>query len=143
MQSVHQLREQARQAAEAAWVRANGEVLKAEAKVQENIRLRDRTMEEYVAMFLSGSLSAHEAALHTGYMTVLEERIREAQRELQQRQVERDAARRRLLEASVQAEATAKLRELQVTRHRAEVEREEQNQLDEISAIRATRRRMD
>jgi flagellar export protein FliJ len=142
LETVHNLRERARQEAEAELARASGAVMRAAEELAEARRKREQAMDDYVQTFLDGRLSFPETTLRAGYLVVLAERIAEAERQLTERERECEAARQKLVTVTAAAEATAKLRDHQFARHRAALEREEQQQLDEIAMLKAARQRM-
>lgn len=142
LQTVHQLRERAQADAEAELARANGEVARAIETVESAKQAREDAMNTYTQMFLSGQLSHAETMLRAGYLIVLADRIIEAQKILAEREREREVVRQKVIAATTRAEATATLRDQQFAEYRAEAEREEQEQLDEIATLRAARHRL-
>jgi flagellar export protein FliJ len=142
LQAVHNLRERARAEAEAEMARARGEAAQARAKLEEAGAAHARAMEDYRQMIFEGKFSSLETMIQAGYLKVLAERIAEAQKNLAGCEGECEQARQKLIAATVEAEATAKLRHRQFEKYQRECDREEQQQMDEIAALQAARSRM-
>ncbi len=140
LQSVHDVREQEREQAERQLAQASSEVARAATNADEATGNKARALEEFAARLRPGDLDASEAALRASYLLTLDQRETLARREVSAREHERERCRRVAIETTRAAEATAKLRERQQSRHRADALRAEQNDLDELATLAAARR---
>jgi flagellar export protein FliJ len=141
LQTLHAVRERAREEAEAALAAAHARVAEAEAELARAAEARRLALESNAAFLGVGEINSHEIALRASYVGVLDQRISEARRQLIEAERERDARRAAAVAAATAAEATAKLREKHRARHEAEAARAEQESLDELATIASARRR--
>lgn len=140
LQALHDLRRRAREEAEAALASAHAAVVQAEADLAEAVNARRAALESNAARLGPGEINPHEVALRASYTAVLDRRIAEAQARLREAERERAAKLQAAIAAATAAEATTKLRDKHRARHDAEVNRAEQELLDELAAIASARR---
>jgi flagellar FliJ protein len=129
--TVHNLREQRRDAAELELGRAAAAVQDAAAAIEAIQRQRDAL--ETKLSKTTGLVYADELALQLNYLNYLDEREQAARQQLAARERERETCRQAALHAGREAEVTAQLRERQQARHTAEAGRVEQEMLDEMA----------
>lgn len=140
LQAVHDLRETKRSEAERHLVAAEAALCSARAQVEEAARARESAAMTYASEYARGALDSQQAAWRADHLIRLAQREADARLRLVAFERERDAKREALIELTRNAETTAKLRERHSALHRAELERSEQNALDEIAALNAARR---
>jgi flagellar export protein FliJ len=141
LQTVHNLRESARDKEEQELVSLRKSVEEAATHVERIENERTRVADNYSSKLSGGTIDPIEAALTSNYMAVLVHRERSARTNLKQTEHAVDMQRAKLTEATRNVEATSRLRERQRERHENEALRKEQNLLDEL-ATAATARRM-
>ncbi|HYE73991.1 MAG TPA: flagellar export protein FliJ [Blastocatellia bacterium] len=141
LQTLHELRERAREEAESKLSQAHAKVAQAEAALEQAQLARNLALENNAHYLSSGQINSHEVAMRADYIAVLDRRIAEAWQQLNQAQIEREARMREAVKAAMAAEATAKLREKHRARHESEVARTEQEWLDELATLASARRR--
>ena len=132
LQTVHNLREQRRDEAERALIKAAAEVTAGEAALAELQRQR-ATAETKMAR-ATGQIYAEELALQLDYLEFLAQRERALQARVAELEQQREAARENALKAARDAEVTSQLKQRQIERHQAESALAEQNFLDEMAA---------
>ena len=141
LQSVHDLRETLRDEAERQLALAMAEAAAASKRITEAEELIVRTGADFAARLQSGKvLDPQEAALCADYLSVLVRRIKDEKIRLKDLESACEFKRLAVVEAARAAEATAKLRDRQQSRHTAEAARHEQNMLDEIATLSSARR---
>jgi flagellar FliJ protein len=140
LQAVHDLRQMACEQAERELAQAMAQVSEAAARIDEITRLRATAIEVYLAKLQAGALAPHEAALHAHHLHSLAQREAEARVCLGSLERERERRCQLVMEAAREAETTARLREREAARHRAELARAEQKLLDEMATEAFARR---
>jgi flagellar export protein FliJ len=140
LQPVHDLRQLRLDEAEREFGRASQEVAAAAAALAEAGRVRLAATEAYSAALTRGSLDPHEIMLRNDYLTSLALQERESRERLEALARELDRRREAMAAAAREADATGKLRERQLARHRAEADRAEQLNLDDMATLATARR---
>jgi len=131
LETVHQLREQRRDAAERQLGQAAAAVVAAAAAVEDIQQQRAQIEEKFART--SGVIYADELAQQLEYLDWLDQREQAARQQLAAREREREACRQAAIHAAREAEVTDQLRARQQARHHAEVARVEQEMLDEMA----------
>lgn len=132
LQTVHNLREQQRDEAERALVKATVEVTAAEAALAE--LQQQRAAAEQKMARATGLVYADELALQLNYLEFLAQRERALQARVTELEQQREAVRESALKAARDAEVTSQLKQRQRQRHEAELALVEQGFLDEMAA---------
>lgn len=131
LQTVHNLREQQRDEAERALLKATAEVAAGEAALEE--MQRQREVAETKMARATGQVYAEELALQLDYLDFLAQRERALQARLAELERNREAMRENALNAARDAEVTSQLKQRQKERYEAELAIAEQNFLDEMA----------
>lgn len=140
LQTLHEIRQRAREEAESKLSQAQAKVVNAEAALEQAHLARKLALENNAQYLGVGQINPHEIAMRADYIAVLDRRIAEAWQQLNEAQLERDARMREAIAAATAAEATTKLREKHRARHDSEVARTEQEWLDELATLASARR---
>ena len=140
LQTVHNVREIRRDAAERALAAVAVELQAAQMQLETVQRQRHSAMEKYVLLHQSREIEAALFASHTDYIGSLGLRERQARVVILQVEEKITVKRKVLTEASRQTETTANLRERQRERHHHEMAQHEQKILDEMAVVATTRR---
>lgn len=142
LQTVHDLRESRQEAAELDLAAANSELYRANAQLEEVVRLRQNALERYLLMYQSNEIEVSMVAAHTDFIGSLFQREREAKAHIVEVERRLEQKRSALTEAMRETETTAKLRERQRQNHQLEANRNEQTMLDEMAVLAVARRRV-
>lgn len=142
LQSVHDLRESRREAAEQELAVTNSELYRANAQLEEVVRARQKALERYLLLHQETELEPTMVAAHTDFIGSLFQREREARTYITQIEKTLELKRRAVREALRETETTAKLRENQRKNHKLEMNRHEQSVLDEMAVLAVARRRV-
>jgi flagellar export protein FliJ len=140
LQTVHNVREIRRDAAERALAAVAAELQGAQGQLERVLRQRQLAMDKYLLILQSQETDAVTFASHTDYIGSLMLRERQARIMILQVEERITVKRKVLTEASRQTETTANLRERQRERHHLEIAQHEQKMLDEMAIVAATRR---
>lgn len=131
LQTVHNLREQRRDEAEHALLKATAEVNAGEAALEELQRQREAAENKLARA--TGQVYADELALQLDYLGFLGQRERDLRQRLAELEQIREAVRANAIQAAREAEITNQLKRRQKERFEAEVALAEQNFLDEMA----------
>lgn len=129
--TVHQLREQRKDATERELGRAAAAVVTAMEAADEIARQRDAY--EAKLAHLTGQVYAEDLMMQLNYLGLLAQREQEARQHVATLEREREACRAVAVKAAREAEVTEQLRQRQLARYAADVARAEQEMLDELS----------
>lgn len=140
LQTVHNVREIRRDAAERALAAVAAELQGAREQLERVLRQRQAAMDKYLLILQSQEIDAVTFASHTDYIGSLVLLERQARVMILQVEERITVKRKVLIEASRQTETTANLRERQRERHHLETAQHEQKMLDEMAVVAATRR---
>ena len=140
LQTVHNVREIRRDAAERALAAVAAELQGAQGQLESVLRQRQLAMAKYLLILQSQEIDDVNFASHTDYIGSLVLLERQARVMIQQVEERITVKRKVLIEASRQTETTANLRERQRERHHLESAQHEQKMLDEMAVVASTRR---
>ena len=140
LQTVHDLRAKARDAAEQELAHAFSHVRDARFELEATIQLREQVTDDYAAALHADSLDPQDAALRNDFLRSLIERETEHRAHIAQLEEVVAAKREHLARLAREAQVTARLREQHLSRHCSEVARHEQNMIDEAATLIAARR---
>ena len=140
LQTVHHVRELARDEAEKLLALAASKVREAENCLREAGALLAAAAEDYASRLQDGVIDPQDTALRSNYIASLSRREQDARARLITLERELEARRQAVVETSRAAEATSRLRERQLARHELEAARQEQNMLDEMATVSSARR---
>jgi flagellar export protein FliJ len=140
LQTVHNVREIRRDAAERELAAVSAELKGAHERLETVLRQRKTAMDKYVLLHQSKDIVGATFASHTEYISslfLLERQVRAMALQIEERIA---GKRRALTEAARQTETTANLRERQRERHHQEMAQNEQKVLDEMATVASARR---
>lgn len=140
LQVVHNVREIRRDTAERALAAVSAELQAVQEQLETVLRQRRSAMDKYLLLQQSPEIEASVFATHSDYIASLILRERQTRVRIIEVEERITASRKVLTEASRQTETTANLRERQRERHHLEAAQHEQNMLDEMATVAATRR---
>jgi flagellar export protein FliJ len=140
LQTVHNVREIRRDAAERALAAVAAELQGAQGQLERVLRQRQFAMDKYLLILQSQEIDAVTFASHTDYIGSLVLLERQARVMINQVEERINVKRKVLIEASRQTKTTANLRERQRERHHLESAQHEQKMLDEMAVVASTRR---
>ena len=140
LQTVHDLRAKARDAAEQDLAHAFAAVRDARFDLEAAVSLREQVTDDYTAALRANSLDAQDAALRNDFLRSLIDREAEHHAHIAKLEETVVAKREHLARLAREAQVTARLREQHLSRHCFEVARHEQNMLDEAATLIAARR---
>ena len=140
LQTVHNVREIRRDAAERALAAVAAELQGAQGQLESVLRQRQLAMAKYLLILQSQEIDAVTFASHTDYIGSLVLLERQARVMIRHVEEKITVKRKVLIEASRQTETTANLRERQRERHHLESAQHEQKMLDEMAVVASTRR---
>ncbi len=139
LQTVHDLREERRDVAEAELARAAAELRQARKQLEAVKRARAIAEENYFVQLAPGALDPRDMEFRVAYLRALDARERDALVRIVQIERRHEEQRRATAEAARDAEATSSLRDRQRARHNEEAARVAQNALDEMATLAAAR----
>ena len=142
LQTVHDLRESRKEAAERDLATANSELYRANAQLEEVVRSKQKALERYLNMYQSREIEISMVAAHTDFIGSLFQREREAKAYIHQVELRLEQKRQAVTEAKRETETTAKLRDRQRQTYQLETNRNEQTMLDEMAVLAVARRRV-
>ncbi len=140
LQSVHDVREMRSETERLKLADLQSEVADATAKLLEAESLRQKATAEYSRKLRENELDAFEMALTTKFLNVLFHREREARQRLANLTQSCQHQSERVAEAAQSLEVTNKLKAKHRARYDAEVDRHEQNNLDEMVSMSYARK---
>lgn len=132
LQTVHNLREQRRDEAEHALIKATAEVTAGEAALEELQRQREAAENKMARA--TGQIYADDLAMQLDYLGFLAQRERLLRARLAELEQNRETVRESAIQAARDAEVTSQLKQRQKERYEAEAAIAEQNFLDEMAA---------
>jgi flagellar export protein FliJ len=141
LQSVHELREAKREQEQIKLGELQNQLADARKRLDETQQMRRRANENYAAHITGGNrIDAFELELTVKYLKALENYERQLVADMEKLKWRCRQQSETVTFAAREVEATSKLRERQMTRHKLETNRAEQTTLDELAAITFARR---
>ena len=141
LQTVNTVREMRQEKEEIVLSQIQAEVDQAAARIAQIEEMQRAAIESYTGKLRMGeAVNVGEIELEANHISSLDRLRREAQANLEQKKVARLRQSEAVAAASREVKVTQKLRETQQTRHRIELSRHEQNQIDEMVSANFARR---
>lgn len=141
LQTVHNVREMRQEKEELLFSQAQAEAKAAEERIAQIEKMRFDALESYTHRLRAGEvINAVELELNSNHFASLDRLQREAENILSEKRQACDLQSRKLAAAVREVKITNRLRETQAARHKLELDRHEQNNLDEIVSANFARR---
>lgn len=141
LQTVHNVREMRREKEELVLAEMQNEVNRTVERLAEIERTRLEAIENYTLKMKKGEpINPFEMELNTNHLHSLDNLIREAQKMVEEKKQALSVQSQTVAAAGREVKITERLRENQQARHRVELERREQNAIDEFVSADFARR---
>lgn len=141
LQTVHSVREMRQEKEELVFSQMQSEANAAAERIAHIEKMRFEAIEKYTQKLKAGEfVCAKELEMNSNHFASLDRLQREAEKVLEDKKRACDAQSRKLAAAVREVKITNRLRETQAVRHKLELDRQEQTNLDEIVSANFARR---
>ncbi len=133
LQTVHNVREMKQEKEHQVLSQLQHEAEKAAEKIRQIEQMRQEAIEKYSLRMQAGqSINVFELEMNSNHLSTLDRLIREAHEVLEQKKLACSKQSENVASATRAVKITSRLRETQVLRHKSEMDRHEQNAMDEL-----------
>ncbi|MCY7345026.1 MAG: flagellar export protein FliJ [Pyrinomonadaceae bacterium] len=141
LQTIHSVREMRQEKEEFVLSQMQAEAIKTAGRIRQIEEARQAAIENYNTSLKRGeAMNIGEMELETAHIASLDRQRRQTQELLEQQNQSCLRQKTTLAAAAREVKVTEKLRETQQTRHRTELDRHEQNALDEMVSANYARK---
>lgn len=141
LQTVHNVREMRQEKEELIFSQMQAEAERAAERIAQIEKMRFEAIEKYTRKLTAGEfVCAREMEMNSNHFASLDRLQREAEQVLSEKRQACRSQSQKLAAAVREVKITNRLRETQAARHKLELDRQEQNNLDEIVSANFARR---